>query len=228
MKNKFTLVLVFVLLNSLFTFSQIDNLTMFINGVMVEVKPPSIDDILDKDNIALKKTLHLIYLTPSFQSAKIDNNKKNYSLRYNIYQDEMEFMREGKTYYTYKEENQIINFEDIKKAFKILSFKNKLGYYQIKTQGNYSLYTKLIVQFNQGKPPKNNFEINIPASYYKKEDKIFISINNGELIKLPKKKKSFYNLFESRANEVKKFMKTNKLDRKKVEDLHKLFTFLNA
>lgn len=226
MKNK--IIYTVLLLSSTITFSQIDNLTMFINGVMVEVKPPSIDDVLKKDNLALRKTLHLIYLTPSFQNAQIDKNKKKYQLRYNIYQDEMEFIRDGKTYYTYKEENQIINFIDLKKVFKILKYKENLNYYQIKIEGKYSLYTKLNVQFNQGRPPKNNFEINIPASYVKKEDKIFVSFNNNELIKLPKKKKGFYKIFGSESNQVKKFMKSNKLDRKKTEDLVILFKHLNS
>lgn len=225
---KKTILLILIAFNVSLACAQIDNLTMFINGVMVEVKPPTIDDYLSKDNEALKKTLHLIYLTPNFNKVSIDGkSKNNYLLRYNIYQDEMEFVTNNITYYTYKEENQIIKFLELDKTFKILSYKNKLGYYQVISKGKFNLFSKPFVIFHQGKPPKNNFELNVPARYEKKDDRIFVSIENNDLIKLPKRKKDFYKIFGNKANEVKKFMKSNKLNRKKIDDLIKLFNYLN-
>lgn len=225
---KKNILFILIVFNFTVVFSQIDNLTMFINGVMVEIKPPTIDDYLSKDDIALRKTLHLIYLTPNFNKVSIDGkSKNNYLLRYNIYQDEMEFVTNNVTYYTYKEENQIIKFLDLDQTYKILSYKNKLGYYHVINEGKFNLFSKPSVVFHQGKPPKNNFELNVPARYEKKDDKIFVSVANDALIKLPKRKKDFYKFFGNRANEVKKFMKSNKLSRKKIVDLTKLFNHLN-
>ncbi|WP_405610012.1 hypothetical protein [Polaribacter sp. Asnod1-A03] len=216
-------------LSTTFGYSQIDNLTMFINGVMVEVKPPDVDKALSQDWDALQKTAHVKYLTPNYAEARIDNDIENkYELRYNIYKDEMEFVQNNQTYYTYKKEDQIINFFKIDKKFIILKHEGKLSYFQILVKGNYSIYTKPKVEFMEGRLPKNNFEIKTESRFFKQKDKTFISINNNELIKIPSNKKAFFDLFGNKQEEVKKYLKSKKLNRKKEEDLVLLFLHLNS
>ncbi|MCG1034945.1 hypothetical protein [Polaribacter sargassicola] len=225
--KKITLI-IFIFTTTL-SYSQIDNLTMFINGVMVEVKPPNVDKALSEDWDALQKTAHIKYLTPNFEESYIDNDQQNkYELRYNIYNDEMEFVQNNQTYYTYKKENQIINFFKINRSFIILKNEDKLGYFEILAKGNYSIYRKPKVDFIEGKMPKNNFELKTESRFIKQKDKIFISINNTNLIKLPNNKNAFLNLFGDKKEKVKSYMKSKKLNRKNTEDLILLFLHLNS
>ena len=197
------------------------------NGLSITIKGPNtkIDGVTAKD--ASAQTQHLRFLTEEYQEAKVDDLKDKFYFRYNIFADEMEFIKEGTVYFLSKTENQIIHFVNLGKKFTVLNLNGELKYFEINAKGKASLYSKKNVAFIEGKVAKTQFESSKKAKFISKKDEYFASLNN-ELVKLPKGKKDFYNLFGNKSSKIKNFMKQEKLNRKKIDDVTKVFNYYNS
>lgn len=197
------------------------------NGLSITIKGPNtkIDGVTAKD--ASAQTQHLRFLTEEYQEAKVDALTDKFYFRYNIFADEMEFIKDGTVYFLSKTENQIINFVNLGRKFTVLNLNGELKYFEINSVGNASLYTKKNVGFIEGKVAKTQFESSKKAKFIEKKDDYFV-ILNSELIKLPKGKKDFYNLFGDKSSNIKTFMKQEKLNRKKIADVIKVFNYYNS
>src|SRR5690554_7825958 len=62
-------------------------------------------------------TLGSMYFNSTYAPAKIDDNDEVVILRYNAYNDEMEFEQNGDTYYLIKSDNVKINFFNHNKVY---------------------------------------------------------------------------------------------------------------
>lgn len=223
MKNSKLLIFTF-LLNSILGFSQIQRQ----NGLSITIKGPNteIEGVSTVDKTA--KTQHIRFLSEEFSKAKVDDLKDTFFFRYNIFADEMEFMRDETIYFLSKTENQIINFIDSNRKYTVKNIDGKLEYVEINYSGNNTLYTKQHVAFIEGKVAKTQFETSKEAKFIRKKDTYFISTKDGEIIELPRGKKDFYSLFGEKSNAVKKFMKKEKLNRKKIEDVTKAIKYFDT
>ena len=68
----------------------------------------------------------------------------------------------------------------------------------------------------------------VAPKFFRKKDKNFIAFENTKIKIVPRKKKSFYALFIGKKEKIKKFMKTQKLSHKKIDDLVKIVTYYNS
>ncbi|WP_439129923.1 hypothetical protein [Polaribacter sp.] len=198
------------------------------NGLSITIKGPNteIEGVVPEN--AAAKTQQLRFYTEEYQKAIVDDLKNEFYFRYNIFADEMEFIKNGTIYFLSKTENQIINFVVIDKKFTVLKLDGKLQYFELNVQGNASLYTKQNVEFKKGKVAVTQFETTKKSKFVRNRDSYYVSINNGELTKLPRRKKDFYKLFNEQSNMIKKYMKKEKLNRKKIEDLVTIFNYYNS
>lgn len=179
----------------------------------------------DKRKIRLKK-----YLTEGFKPAMFNSDKEVFFLRYNIYEDEMEFTKDKKVYYIQKTENTKITFRTMNKTYQCLNYDSNLGYYLVHIEPSpdkMGLITKESVKFIEGKKATSNYDQDRPANFLRQKDKHYLVINQS-LYKLPKKKKDFLSLFKSKDSTIKQYMKKNKLNYQKIKDLKEILYFYNT
>lgn len=209
---------------------QISNSQVFnVNGVdsfLVLDKDDGLDSNLspeDKRKIRLKK-----YLTEGFKPANIGKDKSVFFLRYNIYADQMEFVKEEKVYYLKKEKDTKLTFRTLQKTYQVLELNGDLGYYVLQSESDkMGLVTKEIVRFIEAQKARTNYDEDKPADYRRQKDQHYFVVS-GELYKVPKKKKDFYAFFKSNQGAIKKYMKKEKLGYKSAKDLIKIVAFNNS
>lgn len=177
----------------------------------------------DIRKIKLKK-----YLTEGFKPSSIDGNKEVFYLRYNMYEDQMEFVKEEKVYFLKKNSNLKILFRTLKKTYKCMNLNGDLNYFLLHIESEkLGLVTRESVKFIKPQKAKTSYGTDKPADYRRQKDITYFTLNN-ELYKVPKKKKDFLAFFKSNQNEIKKFMKAKKLGYKNIEDLKMIVTFNNS
>lgn len=180
---------------------------------------------LDK---TLKDKKHKMYLSEDFSICYIDNIDKDYYLRFNLYKDEMEFMKNGKIYYLKKNNGKTIYFKNLNKRYQILSLNNKLQYFEIfEIEGQNKLICKQSVKYIKAKPAASSYQKAIEADL-KRENDIYYLKNKEEITKIPTKKKKFYLLFNDKSSDIKTYCKKNKINIKEKDDLIKVIGYYNT
>lgn len=204
-------------------YSQID----YQNGQTITVKGPFVINGITVDNSAIK-TANVRFANPLFTRATINKDSVIFNLRYNIFQDEIEFLKDGKVYFLNKEENKTIRFIDEKSVYTTKRLEGELHYVKLLSDQNIQLYAKESVEFEAAKIAKTQFDVASEAAYKRKNDVYYLSFDGKEFLKIPRGKSAFYKLFENKAEKVKKYIKSNKLDIRKEDDLIQIITYVNT
>lgn len=156
------------------------------------------------------------------------NSSRSYFLRYNILSDEIEI----KTNSSDQSSQSLLKSTDIyaiinNAEYHYLTYNNKKGYFKMIYKGGYyRLYIKQTQTLRDKEPPKNGFDQGAPAKlvdykkYYYVKDKILTPIS--------KNKKNLFHEFSDYENELKKYMKKEKLNLKKERDLIRIFAYLDS
>ena len=169
------------------------------------------------------------YLTFSYELVTVDDSDLKGHLRYNIYDDEMEFVRENNLYYLVKEIGRKVYFEDIKSTYKLLRFNQELHYFKVLAEGNYMLLAKHRVRYFEARPAESGYDKAKPAKYKRLKDELYLATGHKIVTKITGiKKADFINFFGGRSSEMETFMKRNKLSYKKVKDLQKIIGYYNT
>ncbi len=177
----------------------------------------------DKRKIRLKK-----YLTEGFKPSKIDDQKKIFFLRYNIFEDQMEFVKDDNLYYMQKNLNTKVFFRTLSKTYKCLNHNRDLGYYTLHIESDkLGLVTKETVRFIEAKKAETSYGEDKPANFRRQKDQHYFVMDN-QLYKVEKKKKDFLAFFKSNQGAVKKHMKSKKLSYKNISDLKEIVKFYNS
>lgn len=154
------------------------------------------------------------------------------NLRYDAFNDEMEYNLNGNNYYIDKIENQVINFIDLNKIYVCLKYeyqgKNYFGYlYQIiDNKDKYSLYKKEKIEKLDGEKSLNGI-VGERNDYYVKDKDLYLVSKNNQLFKFPKNIGDASEFFSVDKKEMEGFVKTVKINFNKEADLIKLVEFIN-
>ena len=176
----------------------------------------------DIRKIKLKK-----YLTKGFKPASVGQNKAVFYLRYNLYADQMEFVKDEQVYFMKKNENDKVTFRTLNKTYVCKTLNGKLSYFLLNLESDkIGLATKQSVKYIKAQKAKTNYDQDKSADYKRQKDQYYFIVSN-ELFKVPKKKKDFMAFFNSRNKDVKKYVKSNKLNYKKINDIKKILIFIN-
>lgn len=220
---KKVITVVFSLIAIYTTTAQLD----YQNGQTITVKGPFIIDGIKVDNSAIE-TANLRFANPLFAKATINKDSTVFMLRYNIFQDEMEFLKDNTVYYLNKEEGKAIHFTDSNTTYITKKIEDQLNYVKVLNPRNPQLFCKENVAFVRGKVAKTQFDIPVKTAYKRKNDAFYLSIDDAQLIKVPKNKRAFYKLFKKNAESVKKFVKSNNLDIRNQKDLVQITQYINS
>ena len=175
-----------------------------------------------------KKIAHKMYSTTKYLPAQVDGVKGEVYLRYNIYKDEMEFLRNEELLNLRKVEDKKITFKLSKKEYQILELNGNLKYFRTHNKGKNVLVSRKIVEYQKAKPAASSYQNAKPANFKRKSDEIFINFEGKGLVKVSKKKKKFYTIFGKNASKIKDFVKKNKLNIKEISDLKKIVEHYNS
>ena len=177
------------------------------------------------------------YLSKDFVSARLSTMpEKIYGVRYNIFNDEMEFEGlDNKVYALSKiDDSTMVTFTktgDSYHLFRYISDKNqqKKGYFlKLNPEGNYLLLKKKRVVFFDVQTPDNGYDNPKPAMYKKTKDRIYIKNRDNDAVLFSTKKSKLKELFPDNGKQVIRFIKKNNIKLKKESDLIAFVNFLNT
>jgi hypothetical protein len=174
------------------------------------------------------------YLNSDFiKGSLFTNNAVEYTdipLRYNIYNDEMEFVSpEQKTLaMTTPEILDKVTFGDYTMEYLPYDINGKVkhGFFIVISKGNASLYARPEVLFQQAVPP-GAYKEPEPAKFIRKADSYFIRIGQEAALKVDNKKELLA-AFTDHQGEIETFIKKNKIGTKDAADLKKLVEYYNS
>lgn len=173
------------------------------------------------------------YINEKFLPAKMSNSNKIYNLRFNTYQDEMEFEENGKPFHLAKTFDYTITFQGTNKLYRVYDFeykgKSKKGFFvQLEEGEKYTLLLKEIIKFIPEVKPNTGYDKYKPPTLKRSKDKFFVGLKDNSATELPSKKKEILLLFTDNSKEVEKYVKENKLSFSNKEDLIKIFKYYNT
>lgn len=213
-----------VILVATFAFSFTSNAQFRVNGENTVLTAKEKEDIpADLEGIQYKK-----YLTKDYKAAFVDDFNEQAFLRYNIHDDQMEFVKGNQIYYLKKELGRKVRFAD-KSVYQVFKQAGELHFFLVQEEGKNVLLTKQIVKYIDSEEPRSGYDRGIAADYRRKRDEFYIATKaRGVAVKLPTKKKKFLAVFGTKSSDIKSFMKKNRLGYKKAKDLKKIIAYYNT
>jgi len=155
-----------------------------------------------------------------------DGNYASVPLRYDIFRDEIEFMKENRTYWLKKSDILYVRYgSDILVLTNAISDTSQLGYFFLKSTGKNKLLCKKIISYNPEVPPKGYSET-IPARFKEEVDEFYIQFEGNPIQKV-KSNKELSAIFANN-NSALDFIKKERIKATKIDDLQKLFIYLNS
>lgn len=155
----------------------------------------------------------------------IDGKSASVPLRYDIFQDEMEFRKGDSILWVPKDKVKFIRYgSDMLFAGMTYEDTTRLGYFFITDAGNYTLYIKKRVEFYPELPAKA-YADKVPERFEREKDVFFLKIK-GKPAQRIKNKKTLLAILDDNQD-AKTYIRKEKIKTDKAEDLHKLVTFLN-
>lgn len=174
------------------------------------------------------------YTQKMFAQAKVGSIDQKTFMRYNVFNDEFEFISNQKdTLILDKiEDFGTIVFPETNKKFQLVTYtnsKNKLfyGYLQnLKENNGFAIFKKENIQFVEGKIAKTSMEVNMPAKFVKNGDTFFLKNKEKGTSEFPENKKGLLKLFPDKKEAIESFLKENKIDFDSESDLMKIIDFI--
>lgn len=185
----------------------------------------TVDKSVLKENIDLEKKK---YLTYSFEKASVDNYDTRAYVRYNIFNDEIEFIKEMNIYYLVKEVGRKIKFTRTGITYKVFKLDKENHFFKVHLEDKYSLVAKQKVRYIEPKVAKSGYDRAKPGDYRRVRDELYLASEDNKLTKIPHKKKEFYSIFGGQSEAIKKHVKSNKLNYKKLDDLKNVVQYYNS
>ncbi len=180
------------------------------------------------------KILGSPYNEKMFAEATVGSLNLKPFMRYNIYNDEFEFISaKNDTLVLDKSEDfgEVI-FTSTKKKFKLTAYtnlKNKLFYgylIDLYSKNELILYKKDNISFTEEKLAKTTLERDMPAKYAANSPYYFIKIKDKMATEFPENKKGLMKLFPDKKEAIESLFKENKINFNNENDLKKIVDLL--
>jgi hypothetical protein len=178
------------------------------------------------------------YLNEDFISTKISSMPDQiFGVRYNVYDDEMEFQGVDNTVYALnKNDDSVkITFTSTNESYNIFSYiddngRQKKGYFiKLNNDGDNLILKKHRIVFFEEQASKTGYDAPKPAMYKNMKDRFYIKLANKEVVLLPSKKKKLVKLlFPENSKVILDFINSNSIKLSKEADLIKLAKYLNT
>lgn len=173
------------------------------------------------------------YIEKNFLKARVSGYNNEFELRYNAYEDEMEFLRDDNIFYINRIDNQEFFFPSIKKKYVFLNYTidrvQYSGYLVLLSDpgSNIALLKKESIGISDGVTALNSYQESKNPSYNRKKDAYYISIPQGFFM-FPKNARDAALLLGLEQNKIEKFTKEKKLSFNKELDMIQLIEFFGS
>lgn len=166
------------------------------------------------------------YLHTSFVTSIIKNKTNTYQVptRFNTYNNTFELKLADQISTLKKEEYQEVNFEN--HTYIAYQYNNEPTYFEILSSGSHTLMALRKTNFTESKEATTTYGTNKPARFSPSTTYFYFKENSKNIIELKLKKKEVLKVFNNKNN-MDQFIKENKLNLKKENDLIRLFSFSN-
>ncbi|MDV2447787.1 hypothetical protein CMU93_09785 [Elizabethkingia anophelis] len=167
-----------------------------------------------------------------FKKAMVDGYGKDIKyMRYNAYEDEIEFEQNGTVYFVNKEDGLTVRIPEINKVYQALKYKlngrTYFGYLVLLFPGSkVSLYKKEKVELLKGEKSPNAYGKG-ENDYFVKAKDLYLQGDKGKIDVFPKSTKDAIRLFSPLKKGVYRFIDEEKIRFNKEDGVVKLIEFLN-
>jgi hypothetical protein len=176
------------------------------------------------------------YNQQMFAIAKVENVTQKYYMRYNVYDDEFEFITPKNDTLILDRINDFSNitFTGTNKKYVLLDYTNSLGklvkgyLIDLYSKGNYTLYSKEKVTYYDGKIAKTSLEKEMPPRFVKSENEYYFKNKENIITEFPDSKKKLIKLFPDQKSNIETFIKDNKIDFDLDSDKKRIVDFLSS
>lgn len=176
-----------------------------------------------------------MYFNERYMPAQVTGYDNNIMVRYNAYSDYFEIKNDQSDQVQNLPKNPEVEVTLVstKSTYKVFEYKNEkgetnYGYLNVISEGpKVSFYKRESVTLQPEFFPSNSYQSYKAANYKKADDEYYIKIND-EIVYLPSKSKHFAKMMDNNDKEVKTFIKKNKIDLEKEQDLVKLAGYLET
>ena len=221
--------------------SLVFSISLFFVSMLANAQDMTGRDLRDHMLIELsKKVDHSIkdfegspFLKQEFITGRVYGPKikyKDIALRYNIFNDQMEFQQNNTIYALYPEPRITkVLLGDETYVVEKYEIKGKMayGYLARLDTGKLTLLSKKVVRFTEKQEPKALEGAGKPAKFTRAQDIYYYKIGNGEITKVVSLK-SFIESLPDKREEISNYAKSEKLSVKDEADLMKLVKYYNA
>ena len=175
------------------------------------------------------------YVNKMFADVNVAQLDLIAKMRYNVYEDEFEFITPKNDTLILDKKETFANLEFIDTGTKyfLTNYTNEdnrivLGYLiDLYQKGNFGLFKKNNILIQEEKVAKTTLEANMPAKYYNASSTYFLK-NDKNFIKFPESKKQLLKIFPNKKEMIEKFLKDNKIDFDITEEKIKIIDFLTT
>ena len=178
------------------------------------------------------------YLNEDFITTKISSMPDQiFGVRYNIYDDQMEFQGVDNTVYSLNktDDSVKITFIATNESYHLFNYidesgRQKKGYFmKLNKEGKNLILKKHKVVFIEEQASKTGYDEPKPAMFKSLKDRIYIKLGSKEAIELPTKKKKLAKaLFPENSKAILDFINSNKIKLTKESDLITFVNYLNT
>lgn len=173
------------------------------------------------------------YLNEQFVEGEIifgEANRTKVPVRYNIFQDLMEYQQNGKAL-ALDPSKKIKEVKMGNEVFIVDKYnmdgKSKFGFLSLLDSGKMTLLSKKIVKYQEPLKNRGLDGGDLPAKFSRSSDTFFYRIGDGELKEIGNLKELIAGL-PDKQEEIKQFAKKEKISPKKQEELRKLVRYYNS
>lgn len=168
------------------------------------------------------------YLTEQYQNTKVNKGTQSFLVRYNAFNDIMEYKNGNDILELVKEKNTYFEFQDgsVYELFKY-EFNNKTveRYHRILVSNKNATISKYqSIKLIPATKASNSYESDKQATYKENEEVYFITYNN-QTFEFDGKQKSLEKIISGKSDAIKAFYKENKI-KENDSDMIKLGNFL--
>jgi hypothetical protein len=215
------LIFIFIQLNKLNLYSQ-----NTLGGLIQDVNTLATRNMTTK--VLYNEIQGSPYYSPEYVKGVVHLKDGNYAalnLRYDLFQDEIEFIKDTKTLWLIKNDIKYINYgKEILYVTDDFEQNGKLSYYFVPDTGKCKLYIRKKVDYFPEVPPKGYSDA-IPERFEKMNDEFYLQMGVSPAQKI--KNKKGLETFLVNNQPALDYVKKGKLRADKPEDLQKLVAFLN-
>ena len=117
-----------------------------------------------------KKILQKQYLTVAYNPALVDEFTTPAYLRYNLYNDQMEFVKNDNIFYLKKEKGRRVHFTTLNTTYKVFELYGDLEFFLVQVEGKNSLLVKQESRFIEPRKANSTYAQDKKADFKRRKD----------------------------------------------------------